>query len=326
MRFAAQAGWVAVLCVCFFASPARACSVCQAGDPVFSGGAATPRPGGSGSLFIEYQGYRKDSGLLPEEIGEPAEEGDEVNRGRLLNVLLSFGLTERLTLSLQAPFKSNFIRERPDEEEAGNSRLRGLGDVSLTADFVVWRDRPVLPSSWLSLRLFGKAPTGKDRTREDGRVDPHLQLGTGSWDLGAGIGGGRRFEWGSLYGSALYRMNRQGANRYEYGDVVSLNAAVETPVGRVTGGGFSESTVVGLELNYRHARRDEFGDSLYRDSGGSILYVTPSFRVRIPWPASEGDRAPSLRLATQVPLGDGGLRGRQHEGLVWSIGLVVPLL
>jgi hypothetical protein len=307
----------------FGAGPASACSVCQAGDSIFSSGAAGPRAGGSVSLYLEYQGYRKASGLAPEEPGEAVEAGNEVNRGRQLGAQLTWGVSDRWSLSAQIPFKSNFIRERPDEGARGNSRLTGLGDLSFTADYVLWRDRDVLPAQWLALRWFGKAPTGDDRERTDLRIDPHLQLGTGSWDLGAGLGWGYRMEWGSLYASALYRMNRAGANRYEYGDVVLANVAIETPIGTLTGLSSAESNTVGVELNYRHARRDDFGSSAYRDSGGSVLYVTPSLRIRVPGFVAE--RTPSLRFAVQLPLGQGGLRGEQKEGMVWSIGLILPL-
>jgi len=296
-------------------------------------------------MYLEYQGSRKDSGLLPElelgeepddvdepvdgdELAEPggrAEPGDEVNRGRQVSALFTYGVTDRLTLSTQLPFKSNRIRERPDEEERETSRLTGLGDISLTADYTLWRNRDVLPSTWLAARFFGKAPTGEDATRADGRIDPHLQLGTGSWDVGAGLGAGHRLDQGALYASAFYRMNQQGENNYEYGDVVLVNAALEKPVGALTGRSSAESTVVGLELNYRHARRDEFNGSAYRDSGGSVLYATPSFRFRLPG-LQGSESAPSLRFSVQLPFGDGGLDGNQHEGTVWAIGLVVPLL
>jgi hypothetical protein len=279
---------------------------------VFSGGASSPQETGSVSAYLESD----------EETGGGAEQGNEFNRGRQLSGLVTWGVTDRLALSLQLPFKSSSIRERPDAEDAETSRLTGFGDLSLTADYVLWRNREVLPSSWYSLRLFGRAPTGNDRQRVDGRVDPHLQLGTGSWDVGGGFGGGHRFEWGAFYASALYRVNNQGANRYEYGDVFLANVALEAPIGGLRGAP-NESTRVGLELNYRHARRDQFRDSAYRDSGGSVFYATPSFRFRLPWMRAE--RGPSLRLAAQIPLGDGGLRGVQHEGVVWSFGFIVPL-
>ena len=322
-------------------APSSACSVCQAGDPVFSSGAAGPRESGSLSAFIEYQGSRKDSGLLPEDQGDEAEEtsveeeheeedseggaagglvrepGDEVNRLRQLNAIVTWGVVDRLSLSVQIPFKSSSIRERPDNEEAETSRLTGLGDVSLTADYVLWRDREVLPENFVTARFFGKAPTGDDRERKDGRVDPHLQRGTGSWDYGVGLGAGHRMQWGSMYASALYRVNRQGANRYEYGDVILVNAAIERPLGAASGNS------VALELNFRHARRDVFESSRYRDSGGSIFYATPSFRFRLPW--LSGERVPTMRMAVQLPFGDGGLLGQQHEGLVWSAGLIIPL-
>jgi hypothetical protein len=102
--------------------------------------------------------------------GGDREEGNEVNRGHQLNARLTWGVSDRLSLSAQVPFRSNAIRERPDEEARTSTRLTGPGDVSLTVDDVLWRNREVLPSTWLSLRGLGKAPTGDDRASVKGGV------------------------------------------------------------------------------------------------------------------------------------------------------------
>ena len=76
----------------------------------------------------------------------------------------------------------------------------------------------------------------------------------------------------------------------------------------------------------RSARHAEDADRLEREvddsSGGSISYLTPF--VEIPITRNAEQRAPWLRLALRMPLGDGGLHGHQHEGFVFLAGLGLP--
>lgn len=301
--------------------PARACSVCQAGDPLFSASGATAQEQGTVSAYLEIQGWRKTSGLLPHEEGEAPEPGREVNEGKQLSLYLGWTPIDRLTVTLLAPFRFNEITEEPEGEESHRSRLDGFGDLALNLGFVLWRDREVLPSTWIEARAMGKAPTGKSQQTKGGEQDPHLQLGTGSWDFGFGLAGGHRLEWGSLYASAFYRENLKGSLGYRYGDVVLTNVALETPLSHFTANPILGALTPGVELNFRYAEKDHSHGSPYHDSGGSILYATPSLRVRLPWFA--GQRPPFLRFAVQLPFTDEWLYGQQHEGEVWSVGLGV---
>jgi hypothetical protein len=300
-------------------SSAWACSICQAGDPLFSAGGPTAQEQGTLSAYLEIQGWRKTSGLLPHHEGEEAEPGREVNEGQQLSLLVGYTPISRLTVTLLAPVRFNEIREEPDEEEHETSSLSGFGDLSLTLGYVLWRDREVLPATWLEARAFGKFPTGKSKQSVDGVKDPHLQLGTGSWDFGFGLAGAHRMSWGSLYTSASYRVNTEGSLDYEYGDVVLANVALETPLSELVSDPLFHALVPGVELNYRYAAKDHYQGSSYSDSGGSILYATPSLRIRLPWFA--GQRPPSLRLAVQLPFTQTWLNGQQDEGPVWSVGL-----
>jgi hypothetical protein len=149
--------------------------------------------------------------------------------------------------------------------------------------------------------------------------DPHLQLGTGSVDFGFGLAAVHRLEWASLYTSVFYRVNTEGSLDYEYGDVFLANAALEVPLGHLSGISALDRFTPGFELNYRDADRDEFRGMTYRDSGGPILYLTPSLRIRLPWPI-EG-KAPSIRGAVQIPATDHWLHGFQEEDPIWFVGL-----
>jgi hypothetical protein len=296
--------------------------VCQAGDPIYSAGGAGAQEKGTFSAYLEGQGWSKSSGLLPHDPDEPAEPGEEDNQGKQIALLLGWTPIDRLTATLLLPWRFNKITEKHEhdgEEEAHTSRLNGFGDLSLHLGYVLWRDRDVLPATWLELRGFFKAPSGKSHQTVDGVQDPHLQVGTGSWDFGFGLAGARRVDWASFYVSAFYRENLEGSLDYKYGDVVLSNVAAEVPLSH-----FCKSPIVGaftpgVELNFRYAEKDRSHGEEYDDSGGSILYVAPVMRVRLPW--FEGQRPPFLRFALQIPVTDAWLYGDQNEDPVWSLGV-----
>ncbi len=302
-----------------FAPQARACSVCQAGDPIYSAGGAGAQARGTLSGYLEVQGWTKTSGLLPHEPGEPVEPGHEENRGEQISLFLGWTPIDRLTATLLLPWRFNKITEKHEGEQPETSRLNGFGDLSLHLGCVLWRDRDVLPATWVEARGFFKAPTGDSSHAVNGEHDPHLQVGTGSWDFGFGLAGAHRLAWASLYVSAFYRENLEGALDYRYGDVVLTNLAADVPLSH-----FCENPVVaaltpGLELNFRYAEKDRSHGVEYDDSGGSVLYAAPTLRIRLPW--FEGQRPPFVRLAVQVPVTDAWLYGKQDEGPVWSAGI-----
>lgn len=372
-------GAVLVALAALAARPASACSVCLAGDPVFSTQGATSQEAGSFSLYLEARSFRKSSGL-PAEGNEgtadaadddadasggasrssaaqprgkrerlrprhgghnhnpppPASEdddsddepaaptgaaGEESSRGQRLDLLASWTPLDRFTLTADVPFAWNRIVEQEGSERT-RSTLSGLGDVSLGSSFVLWRNRDVLPSTWFEGRLWLKAPTGRDDAEVDGARDPHLQPGTGSWDFGAGLAAVHRTSWGSLYGSAFYRENTPGSLDYTYGDVWLANLALEVPLGHALGEPRLSWLTTGLELNFRYAGYDYEDGERFEDSGGSILYATPSVRVRLPFGLREA-RA-SIRAAVQIPVTQRWLHGEQREEEVWSVGLHVP--
>ena len=307
--------------------PASACSVCLAGDPVYDANGASVGEQGQWNLFLQGSGWKKSSGALPPEGpaggGEEEHSASEKNDSRRLDLYLGWTPLDRVTLTLNVPFAFNHITEIEGEDKQGFS-LSGIGDVSLLGSVVLWRNRDVLPSTWLEGRAFLKTPTGNSNQRVHGVQDPHLQPGTGSWDFGFGMAAAHQLPLASLYASAFYRVNTQGSLDYEYGDAALANAAVLVPLEPVTGVPWLAPFSSGAELNYRWAQRDEFQGATYKDSGGSILYATPSLRLALPALAIGERLPPSLRFSVQIPLTNRWLHGQQEERLLWRIGLVVP--
>jgi len=308
---------------------ASACSVCLAGDPAFDATGASVGEAGQWNLFIQGSGWEKKSGALPHAEpggGEPGQEEhqpEEENDSERLDLFLGWTPVDRVTVTLNVPFAFNHIKEIEGDEHEHFS-LAGLGDVSLMASGVLWRDRDVLPDTWVEARAFVKAPTGKSHERVNGIQDPHLQPGTGSWDFGGGLAAAHQLQLASLYASASYRVNTEGSLDYEYGDTALVNVASIVPLQPATGVPWLAPFSAGLELNYRWAQRDEFHGANYKDSGGSILYTTPSLRLALPALAIGERLPPSLRVALQVPLTNRWLHGYQKEKLLWRAGLLIP--
>ena len=328
------------------ARSAAACSVCLAGDPSFSTHGTSSQEAGSVAVYLEVREFSKQSGRNepvheeaehdheaidgeadPEATAEPApaedgghaheHAGREAHDTQRLDLYVAWTPLDRVTLTLDVPWTANDIAEVAPEETT-HFALAGLGDVSLAVSGVVWRNRPALPSTWVELRAFGKAPTGRDEQRVDGEVDAHLQTGTGSWDFGFGAAAVHRLEWGALYASSFYRVNTEGALDYEYGDVVLATLGLEAPLGHMVGRPALDRVTPGLALDFRWADRDrQHGD--VEDTGGSILYVTPSLRIALP-AFSETQRA-WLRTGVQIPVTDAWLYDRQDESPVWSVGI-----
>jgi hypothetical protein len=253
--------------------------------------------------------------------GDDHGDARERSRGQRVSLFASWTPLDRLTLTLDVPFAFNRITE-VEEGTQETSTLSGFGDVAIASSVVLWRDRDVLPSTWVEGRLWLKTPTGRDETEVDGTRDPHLQPGTGSWDFGGGLAAVHRRSWGSLYASAFYRENTPGALDYTYGDVFLANLAALVPVGHALGRPGFDWLTVGLELNFRYAGYDQDDGERDVDSGGSILYAAPSLRIRLPF--SVGEQTPSVRAAVQIPLTQDWLHGFQREKEVWSVGLLLP--
>ena len=330
-RMFAALGGLSLLLLTVSADEAQACSVCLAGDPLFSMDGTTVQEKGDFSVYIQVQGWRKESGLLPheeeeEEHGheEEEEEGNEKNASQRADLFLSWAPLDRFTVTLDIPFAFNEIEEI-EGDTSETFHMSGLGDISVAGSFVLWRNRDVLPSTWIEARALLKTPTGRSRRREGGVIDPHLQAGTDSWDYGGGLAFNHRFSWGSAYASIFYRENGEGDFGdldYEYGDFALANAGVEVPLGHAFGCSKLEWLTIGSELNYRYAKADRADGERFDDSGGSVLYVTPSVRAHLPF--ALGNRKPSLRLAVQLPVTSSWLNGDQDEKEVWSVGLLFP--
>jgi outer membrane putative beta-barrel porin/alpha-amylase len=316
---AALAAACTILCV---APRSRACSVCQCGDPIYNQQGGAGAPAETFSFYLEGSAFTKSSGVLADTPGEVPEPGDRDHSfDRSLTAYASWTPTPRVTLTAAVPFRWITIDTKHADGESDTASNRGFGDASFYVSTRLWSDLDHHPTTWLELRGMVKAPTGKSDKTVGGDQDPHLQVGTGSWDFGFGLSGGHHFDRFALYANAFYRINTLGSLHYEYGDVFLANliATSEAVSVEPLGGVLLRP---GLELNYRYAGHDQFQGDFYRSSGGSIANLTPF--LELPFALRADVPAPWLRLAVRMPLSSGGLFGAQHESFTYLVGVGVP--
>jgi hypothetical protein len=300
----------------FIPSQALACSVCECGDPlftVFTGEGATSQRAGAVSFYLDNHVESKRSGALP------GEDGREENVSRETRLFANWSPLDRLTLSAEVPYRWITIQAQPEIGPNHRVRNRGLGDARLFATALLWRNQAREPSTWIEGQLMVEPPTGRSRETIDGERDPHLQVGSGSWDWGIGLSARHHFIDGAVYASLFYRIDRPGSLHYTYGDALLANIAFTSDVWRYSLLGGESELRGGTELNFRYAGKDRVDGAIYDDSGGSIAYLTPFLEFRLG--SADQNHAPWLRLGMRSPLGSGGLHGDQREGLVYSAGV-----
>src|SRR5262245_13208449 len=112
---------------------ASACSVCLAGDPVYSAQGTSAQAEGAVSLFFEARTWHKTSGVLPGEHAEGGEDEEPVpakerNRSERLDLYASWTPIDRVTLTLDLPWAFNRITE-VEGHRRDTSELSGFGDL-----------------------------------------------------------------------------------------------------------------------------------------------------------------------------------------------------
>jgi hypothetical protein len=288
------------LAVAFAVPRAEACSICRCGDATFNalGKDVTSEPGFRFAFDLDR--FSKTQG--------PPEEQDSIVEDRY-TAIGAYTLGNRALLVARLPFAKRTLDERVGDE-VEHSEASGLGDPELSAQIRLWSS-PL--NGDLGRRLSFSATVGvktswgeNDIERDGERLDEHVQPGTGSTDPFFGVSGYYLLDTkSSVFASAQRRLPGANDFGYQYGDISLLNFAYERKL--------TAKLDSVLELNYRHAGRDQVDASGDYDpnTGGSILYLTPRVLVNV--------GGIVVRFAAQVPVSE-SLYGVQNEKPVYNIG------
>ena len=158
-----------------------------------------------------------------------------------------------------------------------SSSQSGLGDISLTAGYLLITEKTLTPM--LRPLLYIKVPT----------ADSDQGLGTGAFDFGTGLSAGKRIGNWSLYAEGIYIFTGS-SSLYEPDDYLTFQGSINYQLtrklfagGEISGGtaAFAEGTdalAVEMTTNYRITPRGSFGAYLGRGlTDGSPDYTTGVF-------------------------------------------------
>ena len=225
----ARRGALSAVVLGILAVPAYACDLCAVYTAQLADGQGSEGWfAGVAEQYTRYDQLREDGDRIP--------DGGQYLKSSVTQLVLGYGINTRWTVQANLPYIDRQFK-RPEGDGFDRGSVSGIGDVSLTAQYLAYRHDD--EDSTFTLRLLGglKFGTGdSDRLREELDEDHHddgdehgdsipngihghdLALGSGSTDiiLGTSIFG-RQGRW--LYsGEAQYALRSQGDIDYEYGD------------------------------------------------------------------------------------------------------------
>lgn len=307
MRTLLAAAALAILAV---ASPARACSVCAAGDPLVGAGDAAPEARQL-RMSLETEWLTASSG--------DAESGTEDLDQATVRALAAFSPVERVNVALAIPFvrKDVTTTAAAHDHDAGGSAhshgegadaFTGLGDVELGARFFLLdrTDVDAMRHHSVALSAGSSLPTGENDAQEAGvRIDEHSQLGTGAY--GPYLGVLYRLEqsrW-HAFASLSGRLRTENEHGYRYGSALTWTVQAQRQ--------FRDWLAVGLGVDGREAARDEQDGAPVDHTGGLVLAAVPSVHVDL-------GRDVWLSVRAQLPFAT-RLHGVQDVGPTVTAGL-----
>jgi hypothetical protein len=196
--------------------PARACAVCNCGDPTLT------------SVGVEQPYRNRVRAGVEERYGSHVQgQGDTGESLQLLRsaVFASWTPHPRISVGVTVPWMTTWV----SPGRGPSALINGLGDLELSSRLLIVRDRSFGPHHLLWGSVGIKTPTGP-RIYDD-RGYPYSdddQPGSGSWDPFVGL----TYAWysgalWSAFGSASYRYTTAGWHGYRRGMSLAWNAAVQ---------------------------------------------------------------------------------------------------
>ena len=194
---------------------------------------------------------------------------------------VSYGVTEKLTLSMNVPFFNDRYHEHfdgienPGETGTFNNTdgTTGFGDVTLLAKYALWQTTKHTLIGGAGIKFA----TGDYKLRDsDGAInEPTLMPGTGSYD--AILSGMYSYSiipyTFNFFSSVSHRFATENDLDYLFGDTTLIDFGVSYLL--------SKKVSVSGQVNGRISGRDKFIDADVPSTGGEFLFITPGIRLAV---------------------------------------------
>ena len=221
---------------------------------------------------------------------------------------LSYGLTDRLTVSAELPYvRRDGLRAGHHSHHGGHAinEVMEIGSVSGVGDASILAKYKLINGKDASLSLIGgvKLPTGSTHKQgNDGeRLDTEHQPGSGSWDGIFGAAFGTKVGSFNLSASGMYHVSGKGAQQTRLGDRAQVGIALSRHFGTAEhhheetaghDGHHADGEVhhhepaphghsswdAFVELTGEWEGRQEVDGVVDENSGGKSLWVSPGLR------------------------------------------------
>ena len=249
--------------------------------------------------------------------GDP-QPGDRSLDVIVLEAVLAYGVTGRLTLFGMVPIRDARLSQKLPSVGRTERRARGFGDARVLARYtVVQRDDPGRTVRLAPFVGF-KAPTGADdRSDALGLLPPPLQPGSGSWDLIGGLAFSHQ-TLGWEVDAALAMTKAGRGDWFDPGDVVRCDFSWQRRLApRRLGEGVPSFLYVIMESNLVWQERTALRGVEDPASGGTRWFLAPGLQYVT--------RRFVLEGVVQIPvvqnLGTGGL----ETDFIVSLGMRIYL-
>ncbi len=192
---------------------------------------------------------------------------------------ISYGLTPKITLSMNLPFFNDRLHEHDDGvtatdpagEFTNQDGSTGFGDVTLLGKYALLQTTKHLFVGGVGIKF----PTGEYRLRnKEGAInEPTIMPGTGSFD--AILSGLYIYSFIpnklDIFTSISHRFTTENSLDYRFGDSTFIDGGVSY--------GLTDKIQVSTQINARVSRRDSFVEMDVPSTGGEFVYFTPGVRL-----------------------------------------------
>ena len=206
--------------------------------------------------------FKGGIGVEMEIEGEKASNKDEEEKEYTLHTEILYGLTADLAVTLALPL----VLEKKTAAGGVAQSSSGPGDLGIRLKYRFWRrDRPGLQDA-AALVVGTELPTGDDDTTP--------RLGSGSTDFLVGLTAARESLVWYYFGDVRYRLNSRD-DGLKIGDRFFADVAIGI---RPRPTEYLKLDLVLLaELNWESRQRNELYGVDVGNTGGDLLFLSPSF-------------------------------------------------
>jgi hypothetical protein len=272
------------------------------------------------------------------EMTEISDRGQEVvNTQHFVDLVLSYAVTDRLSLSAVIPYVYNVRSSLYEHSELARHTTRsdGLGDIRLTANYWLF-DPAANPKGNVSLGLGVKFPTGEyeaddrfltSRGWVNQAVDPSIQPGDGGYGFSIEASAYRQLvERLAAYAQGFYLFNPQNTNGVPVSRGERTAPDPDDPLAPAVGPetlGFDPGILSGYQpvtsITDQYTARVGLSYLLWPDWGltASLGGRIDGVPVRDVVGKSDGFRRPGITVSV-----DPGISVMKHG---WTVGLSVPV-